>query len=186
MLQLYQLLKHFGGFGAPYQLRSDNGPHFIADLIREFLLHCLSLAYSKEENAIVERYNKEISRHLRALTYDNSRIKKNMLITSVTLTDYKKSLPFVQRILNSNHSDRLKISAPQMLFGNMLNLDRGIFLPLEERPVSIRPLSLYASEMLAMQKNLLKNLLQNYYALIYYICQLKSLILTKIFCLSAL
>ena len=32
------LLKHFGRFGAPYQLRSDNGPHFIADLIREFLL----------------------------------------------------------------------------------------------------------------------------------------------------
>ena len=38
----------------------------------------------------------------------------------------------------------------------MLNLDRDIFLPLEERPVSIRPLSLYASEMLAMQKNLLE------------------------------
>ena len=32
------LLKYFGRFGAPYQLRSDNGPHFIADLIREFLL----------------------------------------------------------------------------------------------------------------------------------------------------
>ena len=92
------LLKHFGRFGAPYQLRSDNGPHFIADLIREFLIligvkHCLTLAYSKEENAIVERYNKEINRLLRALTYDNS-----------SLTDYKKSLPFVQRILNSNHS----------------------------------------------------------------------------------
>ena len=57
--------------------RSDNGSHFIADLIREFLLligvkECLTLAYSKEENAIVERYNKEINRHLRALTYDNS------------------------------------------------------------------------------------------------------------------
>ena len=62
----------------------------------------------------------------------------------------------MQRILNSNHSDRLKISAAQILFGNMLNLDRGIFLPLEERPVSIRPLSLYASEMLAMQKSLLE------------------------------
>ena len=139
------MLKHFGRFGAPYQLRSDIGPHFIADLIREFLLligvkHCLTLGYSKEENAIIERYNGEINRHLRALTYDNS-----------SLTDYKKSLPFVQRILNSNHSDRLKISAAQMLFGNMLNLDRGIFLPLEERPVSIRPLPLYASEMLAMQ-----------------------------------
>ena len=98
-------------------------------MIREFLLligvkHCLTLAYSKKKNAFVERYNKEINRHLRALTYDNS-----------SLTDYKKSLPFVQRILNSNHSDRLKISAAQMLFGNMLNLDRGIFLPLGERPV---------------------------------------------------
>ena len=60
----------------------------------------------------------------------------------------------MQRILNSNHSDRLKISAAQMLFGNMLNLDRGVFLPFEERPVSIRPLPLYASEMLAVQKNL--------------------------------
>ena len=43
--------------------------------IREFLLligvkHCLTLAYSKEENAIVGRYNKEINQHLRALTYD--------------------------------------------------------------------------------------------------------------------
>ena len=94
------LLKHFGCYGAPYLLRSDNGPNFIADSIRAFLLligvkHCLTLAYYKEENAIVERYNKEINRHLRALTYDNS-----------SLTDYKKSLPFVQRILNSNHSDQ--------------------------------------------------------------------------------
>ena len=48
-------------------------------------------------------------------------------------TDYKKSLPFVKRILNSNHSDRLKISASQMLFGNMLNLDKGIFTPISER-----------------------------------------------------
>ena len=117
------LLTHFGRFGAPHQLRSDNGPQFIADLIREFLAlvgveHCLTLAYSKEENAIVERYNKEINRHLRALTYDN-----------ITLSNYRLALPFVQRILNSNHSDRLKISASQMLFGNVITLDRGIFLP---------------------------------------------------------
>ena len=67
------LLQHFGRFGAPHQLRSDNGPHFIAEVIREFLhligvSHTLTLAYSKQENAIVERYNKEINRHLRALT----------------------------------------------------------------------------------------------------------------------
>ena len=110
------LLKHFGRFGAAHQLRSDNGSHFIAKVIRDFLLlvvvvvvtHTLTLAYSKEKN-------EEINRHLRALTFEN-----------LSLTDYKKSLPFVQRILNSNRSDRLKISASQMLFGNMLNLDKEI------------------------------------------------------------
>ena len=68
---------HIGRFGAPHQLRSDNGPHFIADVIHEFLSfigtrHCLTLAYSKEENTIVERMNKEINRHIRSLTYDNT------------------------------------------------------------------------------------------------------------------
>ena len=69
----------------------------------------------------MERYNKEINRLLRALTFEN-----------LSLTDYKKSLPFVQRILNSNHSDRLKISASQMLFDNMHNLDKGIFTPISD------------------------------------------------------
>jgi transposase InsO family protein len=64
------LLKHFGRFGAPLQLRSDNGPHFIAEVIKEFLAlvgtqHCLTFAYSKEDNALVERMNKEVNRHLR-------------------------------------------------------------------------------------------------------------------------
>ena len=31
------LVQHFGRFGAPHQLRSDNCFHFIADVIREFL-----------------------------------------------------------------------------------------------------------------------------------------------------
>jgi hypothetical protein len=101
------------------QLRSDNGSHFVADVIREFLiLKGLTLAYSKEENALVERMNKEINRHLRALTFENNSLKR-----------YAESLPFVQKILNSNYSDRLKISASQLLFGNIVNLDRGIFLP---------------------------------------------------------
>ena len=137
------LIKHLGRFGAPRQLRSDNRPHFIAAMIKEFLTlvgveQCLTLAYSKEENAIVE-----LNRHLRALTFDN-----------VSLGDYRKSLPFVQRILNSNHSDRLKISASQMLFGNMLNLDRGIFIKYPERLVR-KPLSNYMSELLSIQDNLL-------------------------------
>ena len=60
------LRQHFGRFGAPRQLRSDNGPHFIADVIKGFLAlagieQCLTLAYSTGENAIIERFKKEIN-----------------------------------------------------------------------------------------------------------------------------
>ena len=68
-----------------------------------------------------------------------------------------RSLPFVQRILNSNHSDRLRISASQMLFGNMLNLDKGLFLPKSEQLASPKPLSSYMSNLLSIQDNLLKD-----------------------------
>jgi transposase InsO family protein len=65
------LLQHFGRFGSPSLIRSDRGSHFANDLIKEFLdrigtPHNLTLAYSKQENALVERVNKEVtatSRH---------------------------------------------------------------------------------------------------------------------------
>ena len=93
----------------------------------------------------MERYNKEINRHLSAITFE-----------ILSLTDYKKSLQFVQGIPNSNHSDMLKISVSQILFGNMLNLDKGIFTPISERSSSSKPLSKYMSYLLAIQDNLLK------------------------------
>ena len=119
-------------------------------MIKEFLApvgieQCPNLAYSKEENANVERFNKEINGHLRALTFDN-----------LSLGDCRKSLPFVQRILNSNHSDRLKISASRILFGNMLDLDAGIFEKHPSRSASDKPLSKYMSNLLSIQDNLLK------------------------------
>ena len=141
------LLQHFGRFGASHQLRSDNGPHFIADVMKEFLAlvgtsHCLTLAYSKEENAIVEHMNREISRHLRALTFDN-----------LSLDNYRASQ--LQRIINSNYSGRLKISASQMLLGNMLNLDRGIFVNIPDTKSAI-PLSKHLNSLFSIQDNLLE------------------------------
>ena len=43
-----------------------------------------------------------------------------------------------------------------MLFGNMLNLDKGIFIPKSERSSASKPLSQYMSDLLAIQDNLLK------------------------------
>jgi hypothetical protein len=102
--------------------------------------------------------NKEINRHMRALTFDNT-----------SLENYAQSLPFVQRILNCNHRDRLKISASQLLYGNILNLDRGIFLPAAERLlVESKPLPRHMSQMLKMQD------MQNSFALIFYLFQQNS------------
>ena len=57
--------------------------------------------------------------------------------------------------MNANYSDRLKISSSQMLFGNMLDLDRGIVLKYPERLMH-KSLSGYMSKLLFMQDNLLK------------------------------
>ena len=69
------LLVHFGRFGSPNMIRSDRGSHFANDMIKEFLdlcgiPHILTLAYSKQENGIVERVTKEVNRHLRGLVFD--------------------------------------------------------------------------------------------------------------------
>ena len=43
-----------------------------------------------------------------------------------------------------------------MLFGNMLNLDKGIFISKSERSSASKPLPQYMSDLLAIQDNLLK------------------------------
>lgn len=143
------LLQHFGRFGAPSQIRSDRGPHFVNSIIREFLTmigteHCLTLAYSKEENALVERANKEVNRHLRAFTFDTN-----------TVDNWRTSLPMVQRIMNATFSDRTKLSSATILFGNAINLDRGIFAPPSEVSRDAQPLSDYMINLLAVQDNII-------------------------------
>ena len=68
----------------------------------------------------------------------------------MSLDNYGASLLFVQRIMNSN-SDRLKISAPQMLFGNTLNVDRGIFVNIPGTKSAI-PLSQHLDSILPLHK----------------------------------
>ena len=70
------LLNHLGRYGVPQHIRSDRGPHFANAVIKEFLAltgtqlkH--TLAYSSEENAIDERANKEVNRHLRTMIFED-------------------------------------------------------------------------------------------------------------------
>jgi hypothetical protein len=99
------LLQHFGRYGCAYQLLSDCGSQYVNEIVEELIKligteNIQILAYSKEENSIVERSNKEILRHIRALIFDQNIIHK-----------WSISLPFVQRIrgiitpLNNNNNN---------------------------------------------------------------------------------
>ena len=57
---VHALLDHTGRYGSPITIKSDNGSQFVNELIGSLLRlvgtqHTLTLAYFKEENAIVER-----------------------------------------------------------------------------------------------------------------------------------
>ena len=145
------LLNHIGRYGSPMQLLSDRGSHFVNEIIQELLIligpeHCMTIAYSKEESALIERENKEINRHLRALFFDTAIIEK-----------YIDSIPLVQRILNASETRRTGLPPCKLLFGNMIDLDRGILIPREAVPDNIQSsLSDRMSSMLQLQTKLIQ------------------------------
>ena len=137
------LIQHFGRFGQAQELQSDNGTQFVNAIITELCLligveHKRTLAYSSEENAIVERANKEVLRHLRAIIHDTK-----------ILDTWNVFLPFVQRIMNTAVSQTTGVSPAQLLFGCAITLDRSVLV---ELPVHVKQdLSAWANEMVKTQ-----------------------------------
>jgi hypothetical protein len=89
--------------------------------------------------------NKEVMRHLRALVYEHSENE-----------NIEELLPSVQRIINANRNESNQTSPADLLFGNSINLDRGIFLQhsvLNDMNVS---LSTWASTMLKAQSAIMR------------------------------
>jgi transposase InsO family protein len=70
-----QMLQNFFSTQTPEAVTTDSGSQFKNEQVTEFLrsirvkLHH-TLPYSKEENGMVERMNKEVMRHLKALVYE--------------------------------------------------------------------------------------------------------------------
>lgn len=143
------LLSHIGRYGAPHQIGSDNGRNYVSDMIKELVIfigseQLFTMEYSKEESAIVERSNKEVLRHLRNIIFD-----KNVIESHSTY------LPLVQRIMNSSIHESLGVSPAQILFGNSINLDRGIFLDHVEGIPEER-LSIWMAKMLKAQATIME------------------------------
>lgn len=136
---------HFAGrYGIPAQILSDNGTQFANSIMKEMeqlfgYEHKFTHPYSHEENAIVERANKEVMRHLDAIIFDTR-----------TISQWFNYLPLVQRIINSQIHESIGVSPASLVFGNTLTLDRGILFP--HKPNEIQKLSQWTSNMLEAQE----------------------------------
>jgi hypothetical protein len=105
-------------------IHSDRGIQFVNGIISQLLgllqiEHELSLAYFKEQNAIVERANKEVMRHLTAIIFDRR-------VSEVWSSEY---LPLVQRIMTAKVHDTIGVSPAELVFGKSINLYTGLVLP---------------------------------------------------------
>ena len=142
------LIEHIGRYGEPSQITSDNGSQFVNDIITETLKligteHVLTLAYSKEENAIVERSNLETMRHLRAIIFDKQ-----------VAQEWSIYRPFVQRIFNSEVNSSTGVSPAEIIFGNSIQLHRGLLTSHTLNP-EYMPLSEWTAKLLKVQADII-------------------------------
>jgi transposase InsO family protein len=153
-----KLLEQFGRFGQPFIIRSDNGTQFCNDIISELLrmaeiTHVRTTPYSHEENGLVERANKEVLRHLRAVMFD-----KNIH------SEWEKARPFVQRILNTEPSSITKVRPCEILLGNAVDLDRHIYRESVQDEYTV-PLSKWIGTSLRLQQKVLEVLVASIHAI---------------------
>jgi hypothetical protein len=144
------LLSYCGRYGVPAMIRSDNGSQFINELIRLItsmlhLKHNHILPYSKEENGLVERANKEVNRHLRAI----------LLEMGDSFVEWSKYLPLIQRIMNSSVNSSIGLAPSQIIFGGLVNLNRRILHPVDDVAIEFPTYKDYYSNLLTIQGRLI-------------------------------
>ena len=143
------LIDHTGRYGVASEWLSDLGSQFknevIAVLTDTFgTAHKFTLASSKEENAIVERANKEVMRHLRAL-----------LFVAGNFQHWSKYIPFVARIMNSSVHEATGVTPAQLLMPGV-NLDRQLIdISTESTGTEPMPLPTWVEEMHDIQLKLI-------------------------------
>ena len=142
------LIMHIGTFGCPQIIQVDNGTEFLNEMVSEVIKITGTnvgsiLAYSKEENAIVERCNKEVMRHIRAMVFEiNKRDAWSIF------------LPLAQRIINSEVHSRIGVSPNDLVFGGKIDLQGGFLDP----PIVVSKdikIAKWSSEMIDLQDKLI-------------------------------
>ena len=146
----YALHGHMGRYGTPSMILSDKGHEFVNSIHKSLASiagyeNITTTAYSKQENSIVERTNREVLRHLQAIVYDVN-IKSN----------WRRCLPIVQRILNASWHSAINCSPAQLLFGNAIQLEERMYSPVKQDRDSDIRLSEWTSDMLKKQAEIIR------------------------------
>jgi hypothetical protein len=150
-----KLFLHVGDFGVPVELVSDRGPGFIGEAVEMFLNligteHELTMAYSKEENGMVERANKETLRHLRNIIFDRDVIRQ-----------WSIYLPLVKRIFNSSIHSVTGVAPAHVIFGHAVNLDRNIFKQSTVSTVDTESMSQWMGDLIQGQQTIMELVKKN-------------------------
>jgi transposase InsO family protein len=90
------LWRHICRFCTPIEIMTDRGSQFMNQTLTHLttisgIRHHLSIPYSKEENGIVERANKEVNRHIR-----------NILADTDCIHEWPQMLCMTEKLLNSS------------------------------------------------------------------------------------
>jgi len=138
------LLSFSGRYATPNSFCTDKGKSFANDIVKELteslgVSHHFTPAYSKEQNAIVERQNKEVMRHLRNIVFDKR-----------VVSNWSKYLPIVQRIINTSVNSATGITPAEAVFPNGLVLDKSLVS--DENPIYM---SSYISELQRAQARII-------------------------------
>ena len=144
------ILTWLGNFGIPSQIISDNGTQFANETVAQLLdilgvEHVRIHPYSHQENSIVERANKEVNRHLRAIVF-HRKIK----------SQWYKFLPLVQRIMNAQVHKSLGVSPAQIVFGGSINLDRGLIPTTLSKINPVTDMTEYVTDLIQAQGDIIK------------------------------
>lgn len=145
-------------YGTPLEIITDYGTQFENELwahlsVMNGVKKLSSMPYSKEENSIVERANKEVVRHLRFL-----------LLESTLKGKFTRFLPLIQRIYNSSPNVSIGTSPAVLLYGNAIHLERHLvntpYLQDREKLANIN-YQKYIDELLVVQDALIKRARQS-------------------------
>jgi hypothetical protein len=144
------MIEYMSVYGIPQKIQSDNSSQFMKEFVEMVdILRAENYKiqpYSHEENGMVERANKEIRRHLKALTYENR-------TRSEWDTEYMK----VQAILNEKESEATGLKPNAIVFAGKVDLHAGRLYP-RPTPKERQKMSEFMREQIEMQEYLIEEM----------------------------